>query len=118
MVLWQWLHTDFIGGWTVNTKRKENCYIEPANMRTVWMRLPELITDPSCNQLSCSRFVFFWVGLLAGFIAIHETIEGRAANITTMVTAVVATAATIYTFSTLKDWRWRKRAEDCEGEKK
>jgi hypothetical protein len=96
---------------------KENCYIEPPDLKTVWRRLPELITDPSCNQLSCSRFIFFWVGFLAGFIAIHETINGRAASITTMVSAIIATSATIYTFSTIKDWRWKKDKVDCEEDK-
>jgi hypothetical protein len=96
----------------------KNCYIEPPTLKTVWMRLPEIITDPASNQLSCSRFIFFWVGFLSGFIAIHETLEGRATNITGMVTAIIATSATIYSLSTVKDWRWKKRHDgDCDGDK-
>lgn len=93
--------------------KQDECFISPATMRNVFLRLPELITDPSCNELSASRFVFFWVGLICGFIAIHETIFGRAATITTMITTVMATAATVYFASTVKDWRWRRR--DREG---
>jgi hypothetical protein len=87
---------------------KEESYIEACNIKNVWFRLPELITDPSSNQLSASRFVFFWTGLISGFVAIHETIYGRAGNITTLLSTVIATASGVYFASTVKDWRWKR----------
>jgi hypothetical protein len=96
------------------TDAKEEAYIEACNIKNVWFRLPELITDPSSNQLSCSRFVFFWTGLISGFIALHETIYGRTANITTLLSTVIATTSGVYFASTVKDWRWKRffRKED------
>lgn len=100
---------------TNSAQTKEANFVEPCNIKTIWWRLPELITDPVCNQLSASRFVFFWVGILCGFIAIWETLHGKAATITTMISTVAATASGVYFASTVKDWRWRKQhKEDVE----
>jgi hypothetical protein len=83
-------------------------YIEPPNMATVWYRLPEFVTDPSCNQLSASRCVLFLMGLLTVFVSVWLTVNGQGGAITGLISAVAATAAGVYFGSQFKDLRWRR----------
>jgi hypothetical protein len=88
-------------------------FIEPANIKNFFWRIPELWTDPSCNQLSASRFVLVLMGLLTVFVSVWMTVNGQGNAVTTLITAVTATVASVYFASTIKDWRWRRR-EDKE----
>ena len=91
-------------------------YIEPSNLTTVWFRLPEFVTDPSCNQLSASRFVLFLMGVLTCFVSVWMTVTGQGGAITGLITAVAATAAGVYFGSQFKDLRWRRWREREEGQ--
>jgi hypothetical protein len=95
-------------------QKPSDSYIEPPNITTVWFRLPEFITDPSCNQLSASRFVLFLMGILTVFVSVWLTVTGQGGAVTGLITAVAATAAGVYFGSQFKDLRfkgWLNREE-------
>jgi hypothetical protein len=93
---------------TESSQKPMENYIEPPNMATVWFRLPEFVTDPSCNQLSASRFVLFLMSLLVVFVSVVLTVTGQGEAVTGLITAVTATAAGVYFGSQFKDLRWKK----------
>ena len=72
-------------------------------------RLPEFVTDPSCNQLSASRFVLFPMGLLTIFVHVSAYLyRSRQGGYGMLIAAVAATAAGVYFGSQFKDLRWRR----------
>lgn len=87
-------------------------FCEAPTIWTMWKRLPEFFTDPVSNQLSGSRFGVLAIGTVCCFVAVHETLAGRASVIVNLLIAVFASVAGIYFGSTVKDWRWRRDRED------
>src|SRR5574343_382195 len=84
-------------------KGEDDCYIEPCTIWTFWKRLPELVTDPSCNQLSASRGVLFLCGCCTVALTWAAIAIGKIEAVTGLVSTVAGIVAGIYFASTVKD---------------
>lgn len=94
---------------------KDECYIEPPSIWTMWKRFPEFWTDPSCNQFSGSRLGLWLMNVVGAIVVIWACYAGRFDIVPGILVPISATDAGVYFASTVKDWRWR-RWRDKEGQ--
>lgn len=87
-------------------------YIEPPNIKNLIYRLPELWTDPNCNQLSSSRLGLCFVNVTGAMVVIMAAWAGNFEVAGSVLIPLAATDAGVYFASTVKDWRWRRERHD------